>query len=232
MCTSTSLEQWVGFKGRCWAIIAASSCCSSGNLHPALRACLWGDGETGFIDWIWSKRRHSPELGKADRLASLQGTMCSSCQNPWGEVTPGDSSSNLAEPGPGEVLCELWKWGQPPGQGAGLFLAAIAGMSPGNDLGCVTKPAPCYPRCHPGWNTSNDTPRKAFPDSVCNIPARKTGDAAFGRTAASSHHAAANLLTGRKVSNLSIKVLKTDLNKYPSSPSLFKLHTCYIPILY
>lgn len=54
-----------------------------------------------------------------------------------------------------------------------------------------------------------------FPDSARNTPTRKTGDAAFGRIAASSHHAPANLLTGRKVSELSAKVLKTDLTKYP-----------------
>lgn len=86
------------------------------------------------------------------------------------------------------------------------------------------------PRAAPGVIPAETPPLKtAFPDSVSNIPTGKTGDAACGRTAASSHHAATNLLTGRKVSNLAIKMLKTDLIKYPSPPpypmpSLFKLH--------
>lgn len=56
--------------------------------------------------------------------------------------------------------------------------------------------------------------RRVFPDGVCNTPIYKTGDAALGGTAASLHHAPANLLKGRKVSNLPTKLLKADLNNF------------------
>jgi len=75
------------------------------SIHPFNASVSEGMGETAFIDWIWSKRRDSPEFGKADRLASLQGTMWYGCQNPPGEITPGDPlPSSLAQPRCGEVL--------------------------------------------------------------------------------------------------------------------------------
>lgn len=211
--------------GRLLGEVLSNCCCqflAFLRKSPSSPSCfLWGHEETGFIDWIWSKRRHSPELGKADRLASLQGTMCCSCQNPCGETTPADLSA-------GEVLCELWQWGQPLGR-QGLCCSLHPSLGQGQERSwAVSLNLPC---AAPG-----ETPplKTAFPDSVCNTPTRKTGNAAYGRSAASSHHAATNLLTGRKLSNLAIKVLKTDLIKYPSllRPCQVCLnYTFYIPIL-
>lgn len=206
--------------GRLLGEVLSNCCCqflAFLRKSPSSPSCfLWGHGETGFSDSIWPKRRHSPELGKADRLASLQGTVCCSCQNPPGETTPADLSSSLAEQGAGEMLCECWQWGQPLGR-QGLCCSLHPSLGQGQERSWAVSLN--LPRAAPGVIPAETPPLKtAFPDSVSNIPTGKTGDAACGRTAASSHHAATNLLTGRKVSNLAIKVLKTDLIKYPSTP--------------
>lgn len=190
------------------------------SIQPSDASVSEGMGKTVFIACIWSKRRHSPELGKADRLVSLQGTMCCSCQNPPGKMVPGDLPSSLAHPRPREVPGGGLVTGPNPPKQWRLISSLQSPLWWTQQMRWVAlwfvfKSAPHCPRWSSWPKHLQMIPlRTVFPDSVCNTPTHKTGDAAFGGTAASLHHAPSNLLKGRKVSNLSTKLLVADLNKY------------------